>query len=162
VERQPDPDATHTPEMRGYVVAEDPSEVSDRTPERLSRLRMTLDLVRSNPTGRLVLRILVGIAGALVVGLGIFLIPLPGPGWLIVIGGLAIWAVEFHWAKRLLSFTKRNVQAWTRWVTRQSLPVRLLIGAVGLVFVTVVVWLSLKFSMGIDLLEEARLTLGGD
>jgi uncharacterized protein (TIGR02611 family) len=136
--------------------------VADPTERRLSRVRMTLELIRANPTGRLVLRIAVGLAGALVVGIGFFLIPLPGPGWLIVIGGLAIWAVEFSWARRLLSFTRRNVQAWTRWVTRQSLPLRLLIGAVGLVFVTTVVWLSLKFSTGIDLLAEARRLLGGE
>ena len=145
-------------------MSEDPSggdgRVSDPTPQHVSRLRMTLKLIRATPTGRLVLRIVVGIAGALVVGLGIFLIPLPGPGWLIVIGGLAIWAVEFHWAKRLLSFTKRHVQAWTRWVTRQSLPVRMVLGLVGFVFVTVVVWLSLKMSTGFDLLAEARDLLG--
>lgn len=143
--------------MRGYGVPEEPDgDVADRVPQRFARIRTTLELIRGNPTGRLILRIAVAIAGALVVGVGIFLIPLPGPGWLIVIAGLAIWAVEFHWAKRLLGFTKRNVQAWTHWVTRQSLMVRLLIGVVGLVFVSVVVWLSVKFSLGIDLLAEAR------
>ena len=36
-------------------------------------------------------------------------------------------------------------------MTRQSWTVRLLLGAVGLVFVSTVVWLSLKYSLGIDL-----------
>ena len=142
-------------------VDEEPS-VADPTEHRMSRARTTLAIIRANPTGRIAWRIGIAVAGTLVVGLGIFLIPLPGPGWLIVIGGLAIWAVEFVWAKRLLGFTKRNVQAWTRWVTRQSLPVRLLIGAVGLVFVTTVVWLSLKYSVGIDILAEARDIMGVD
>ncbi|MGC5022601.1 TIGR02611 family protein [Micromonospora sp. DT47] len=118
------------------------------------RIRATLDLIRSNPTGRVTLKIFIAIAGALVVTVGIALIPLPGPGWLIVIGGLAIWAVEFHWARRLLAFTRRHVQAWTRWVTSRSLPVRFVLGAVGLVFLAVGVWLSLKYSLGIDLVAR--------
>ncbi|MFF5176275.1 TIGR02611 family protein [Micromonospora sp. NPDC000089] len=118
------------------------------------RVRTTLDLIRSNPTGRITLKIFIGIAGALVVTVGVALIPLPGPGWLIVIAGLAIWAVEFHWARQLLAFTRRNVQAWTRWVTSRSLPVRFCLGAVGLVFVAVVVWASLKYSFGIDLVAR--------
>lgn len=118
------------------------------------RLGTTLDLIRANPTGRIALKIFVSIFGAIVVTVGIALIPLPGPGWLLVIAGLGVWAVEFHWARRLLAFTRRHVQAWTRWAASQSLPVRLVLGSVGLVFVTVVVWLSLKYSLGIDLLAR--------
>ncbi|MEV4760827.1 TIGR02611 family protein [Micromonospora sp. NPDC049559] len=123
---------------------------------RRRRVSMALELIRANPTGRIVLKVAVALAGALVVAVGFALIPLPGPGWLIVIGGLGIWAVEFHWARRLLTFTRRNVQAWARWVGRRSWPVRLLLGAVGLVFVCVVIWLSLKYSLGIDLVARAR------
>ncbi|WP_442930458.1 TIGR02611 family protein [Micromonospora sp. NBC_00421] len=118
------------------------------------RLRTTLDLIRANPTGRVALKIFIAVAGALVVTVGIALIPLPGPGWLIVIAGLAIWAVEFHWARRLLGFTRRHVHAWTRWATTRSLAMRFLLGSVGLVFVAVVLWLSLKYSLGIDLVAQ--------
>ncbi|WP_436971035.1 TIGR02611 family protein [Micromonospora coxensis] len=118
------------------------------------RVRTTLELIRSNPTGRVTLKIFIAVAGALVVTVGIALIPLPGPGWLIVIAGLAIWAVEFHWARRLLGFTRRHVHNWTRWVTSRSLPVRFVLGSVGLVFVATVVWLSLKYSLGIDLVAR--------
>ncbi|MEV0806932.1 TIGR02611 family protein [Micromonospora sp. NPDC050200] len=118
------------------------------------RVRTSLDLIRANPTGRVTLKIFISIAGAIVVTIGLVLIPLPGPGWLIVIAGLAIWAVEFHWARRLLAFTRRHVQAWTRWATSRSLPVRLVLGSVGLVFVAMVVWLSLKYSLGIDLVAR--------
>ncbi|MEU5939902.1 TIGR02611 family protein [Micromonospora sp. NPDC047548] len=114
------------------------------------RVRTSLDLIRANPTGRVTLKIFISIAGAIVVTIGLALIPLPGPGWLTVIAGLAIWAVEFHWARRLLAFTRRHVQAWTRWATSRSLPVRLMLGSVGIVFVATVVWLSLKYSLGID------------
>ncbi|OKI61887.1 hypothetical protein A6A27_27280 [Micromonospora sp. CB01531] len=112
-------------------------------------------MIRANPTGRITLKIFIAIAGAIIVTVGIALIPLPGPGWLLVIAGLGVWAVEFHWARRLLTFTRRNVQAWTRWATSQSLPMRFVLGAAGLVFVSVAVWLSLKYSLGIDLVARA-------
>lgn len=134
--------------------------LADSGGARPGRLRLALDLIRANPTGRVVLKIVVAILGALVVSVGIALIPLPGPGWLLVIAGLGIWAVEFHWAKRLLGFTRRHVHNWTKWATSRSLPVRMVLGTVGLVFVAVVLWASLKFSLGIDLIALARHRVG--
>ena len=122
----------------------------DRSPGRI------LNKLRANPTSRLALRIGVGVLGALVIALGIILIPFPGPGWAIVILGLAIWAIEFTWAKRLLDFTKRQVQTWTRWVGRRSWPARALIGVLGLLFVGAVVWGSVRLSFGVDLIAESR------
>jgi len=137
-------------------------QIPEDPPRRARRGRVgeTLDLIRANPTGRLALRISIAIAGLAVVALGILLIPLPGPGWFIVIGGLAIWAVEFVWARKLLTFTRRNVRAWTSWVTRQPWPLRTLVGAAGLVFVAFVVWLSIRASFGIDLVAETRTLFG--
>ncbi|WP_433320726.1 TIGR02611 family protein [Micromonospora sp. CA-269861] len=135
----------------GGVAVQDPP----RRPRWRERISLTLELIRANPTGRIALKIFIAIAGALVVTIGIALIPLPGPGWLLVIAGLGIWAVEYHWARRLLGFTRRHVHGWTRWVTRQSLLVRIVLGSVGLVFVATVVWLSLKYSLGIDVIAEA-------
>lgn len=123
-------------------------------PRWRERISTTLALIRANPTGRVALKISIALAGALVVTVGIALIPLPGPGWLLVIAGLGIWAVEFHWARRLLTFTRRHVHNWTEWVKRQSLSVRFTIGLVGLVFVSIVVWLSLKYSLGIDVVAR--------
>ncbi|GIJ24540.1 hypothetical protein Vlu01_51640 [Micromonospora lutea] len=133
----------------GVAVAERRSPPSWR-----QRISTTLALIRSNPTGRIALKIIFGVLGALVVTIGIALIPLPGPGWLLVIAGLGIWAVEFHWAKRLLAFTRRHVHGWTAWVKRQSLFVRLVIGSVGLVFVATVALLSIKYSLGIDVIAQ--------
>lgn len=53
-------------------------------------------------------------AGVFLVGLavvvtGIVLLPLPGPGWVIIFGGMAIWATEFVWAQLVLRWTKRKV-----------------------------------------------------
>jgi uncharacterized protein (TIGR02611 family) len=39
--------------------------------------------------------------GAAVILIGIVLLPLPGPGLLIIVGGIAILARHFVWAKRL-------------------------------------------------------------
>ena len=110
-----------------------------------------LDKIRGNPTGRLALKIGIGVLGGLVVAVGIVLIPFPGPGWAIVILGLAIWALEFAWAKHLLEFTKRHVRSWTHWVGRQSLAMRAVLGVLGMIFVAAIVWASVKMSFGIDL-----------
>jgi uncharacterized protein (TIGR02611 family) len=115
-----------------------------------------LDRIRGNPTGRLALKITIGVLGGLVVALGIVLIPFPGPGWAIVILGLAIWAVEFAWARNLLEFTKRHVQSWTRWIGRQSWPIRAVVGVVGLIFVSAIVWISVRMSLGVDLIAVVR------
>jgi len=80
-------------------------------------------------------RVIIAIIGFAIVLTGLALIPLPGPGWLIVFGGLAVLSTEFVWADRLLRFARSKVQGWTEWVLRQSLMVRALIGLVGLAFV---------------------------
>jgi uncharacterized protein (TIGR02611 family) len=93
-------------------------------------------------------RVGVGIVGGLIVALGIVAIPLPGPGWLIVIAGLVVLATEFLWAERLLEFTRRHVQRWTNWVTSQPLWVRLLVGVATAAFVYGVLVVTLHL-MGI-------------
>ena len=98
------------------------------------------DRIKANPALGLAYRIGVGVLGAAVVVLGLMLVPLPGPGWLIVFVGLGILASEFAWAERLLHYARARVRGWTAWVRRQSLPVRLLIGTVTLVAVVLAVW----------------------
>lgn len=93
------------------------------------------DWLRALPGGTWTVRLVVTTAGVAVIALGIVLLPLPGPGWLIIFAGLAILATEYAWAGRLLHRTRRYVEAWTRWALRQSLFVRGLIGLGGLAFV---------------------------
>ena len=76
--------------------------------------------------------------------------------WAIVILGLAIWAIEFTWAKRALDYVKRRVQSWTRWAGRRPWPVRTLIGVLGVLFVGAIVWGSVRLSFGVDLIAEGR------
>jgi uncharacterized protein (TIGR02611 family) len=69
-----------------------------------------------------------------VLAAGIVMIPYPGPGWVVVFAGLAILATEFHWARRVLRFARGKYDAWTEWLGRQSLVVRLaVLAATGLV-----------------------------
>ncbi|MEU6094843.1 TIGR02611 family protein [Streptomyces sp. NPDC047079] len=49
------------------------------------------------------------LAGLAVVGAGVIMLPLPGPGWLVIFAGMAIWATEFVWAQLVLRWTKRKV-----------------------------------------------------
>ena len=120
-----------------------------------------LDRFRTTSTGRLTLKIAIGTIGTLVVGAGIVLIPFPGPGWAIVILGLAIWALEFAWAQNLLEFTKRHVRGWTAWIRRQTLPVRGVVGIVGLIFVAGIVWASVRVSFDVDLVQVVHDWLTG-
>ena len=59
-------------------------------------------------------KIFVAIAGATVILTGAALLVLPGPGWVVIIIGLAILASEFAWAEHWLNsakhFTKQNTQ----------------------------------------------------
>jgi uncharacterized protein (TIGR02611 family) len=121
---------------------------------RREQLETIRERIRTTRTGRLTLQIVIGVLGLVVVLLGIVLIPFPGPGWLIVLAGLAIWAIEFVWAQRLLRYTKNKLEQWWRWLRRQHWSVRVLAGALGLLIVGATLWISLRYSFGIRSLTE--------
>jgi uncharacterized protein (TIGR02611 family) len=50
-----------------------------------------------------------GVGLALVVG-GVVLMPLPGPGLVLVVAGLAVLATEYAWARRLLRRAKKEAE----------------------------------------------------
>lgn len=106
----------------------------------LSAARAWRERIRSNPATRIAWKAVTGLVGTAVLVGGLFLVPLPGPGWLVVILGLAILASEFEWAHHLLQFVKQKVRAWSHWVGQQPVPVRLGIGALTLAFVGCVLW----------------------
>jgi len=108
--------------------------------------------LRATPAGRVTLKVLVAFVGAVVMAIGIVLIPLPGPGWMIVLGALAIWSIEFHWAERLLHFTRRQLGRWWRWMGRRSPLVRFLVGLAGLILIAAIIWAAVRISTGIDLI----------
>jgi uncharacterized protein (TIGR02611 family) len=53
-------------------------------------------------------RIAVTIAGVVVVLVGVALLVLPGPGWVLIFAGLAILSTEYVWARRLLEKAKEK------------------------------------------------------
>ena len=66
-------------------------------------------------------RLGVGVLGTIIVAIGILLVPLPGPGWLIVFLGLGVLGTEFAAARRLGAFLKRTImRVWTWWRVRRD------------------------------------------
>lgn len=56
----------------------------------------------------LVKRSVITVVGVLIVLAGIALMPLPGPGILVVVVGLAVLATEYAWARRALRTAKKQ------------------------------------------------------
>jgi len=92
----------------------------------------------------------------LIIAAGIVLLPLPGPGWVIIFGGLAIWSLEFTWAARLRRFAMRQVSTWTAWVGRQRWWVRVLIGLALVILIAAIVAGSLAISLGGDFISDIQ------
>ena len=95
---------------------------------RAHRLRVALherrERIRADTHKNRVYRAVVGAAGTAVVLLGLALVPLPGPGWLVVFLGLAVLGSEFSSARRLNAFARRHVHRWGQWLAARSLAVR--------------------------------------
>jgi uncharacterized protein (TIGR02611 family) len=90
--------------------------------------------IEEKATLRRTYRVGVAVLGGLVLAAGVIMIPYPGPGWLVVFAGLAILASEFHWARRVLHYARGKYDAWTEWLGRQPVIVRLAVLALtGLV-----------------------------
>ncbi len=106
----------------------------------IDHVRVVRERIRSSRTGRPVYRFVVGLLGVAITVTGLVLVPLPGPGWLIVLAGLAVLSTEFEPAHRLLEFARRHLQSWTAWVGRQSLAVRAAIGLGTLLCVALALW----------------------
>lgn len=54
-------------------------------------------------------QVAVFLVGLAVVALGVVMLPLPGPGWVVIFLGMGIWATEFVWAQLALRWTRRKV-----------------------------------------------------
>jgi len=59
-------------------------------------------------------RIAVGVAGGTVLAVGVALLILPGPAFLVIPVGLGILALEFAWARRWLSRAREVLQRTRR------------------------------------------------
>ena len=96
------------------------------------------DRVRSWPGGALLWRIGVTIVGVAIIAIGIILLPLPGPGWLIIFGGLGLLATEYAWARSLLRRLREYVLAWAQWFSSQPRWVHVVGSVLGVVFLAAV------------------------
>ncbi|WP_406001935.1 TIGR02611 family protein [Streptomyces sp. NBC_00829] len=80
------------------------------------------------------------LVGLAVVGAGIVMLPLPGPGWLVIFGGMAIWATEFVWAQLVLRWTKRKVtEAAQKALDPKVRRRNIILTTIGLVIIAVLV-----------------------
>ena len=106
----------------------------------MDHVRVVRERIRSRRASRAVYRIVVGLLGVVITLGGLLLVPLPGPGWLIVFAGLALLATEFDPARRVLEFGRRTLQGWTGWLTRQGMTVRAGVGVGTLACVAAGLW----------------------
>ncbi len=89
----------------------------------------------------------IALTGLVVVVVGVVLLAVPGPGWLVIFAGLGIWATEFAWAKSLLEHVRSAVRKWTAWIADQPRWLKVLVSGIGLVLVAAVavgVWSRVK------------------
>jgi uncharacterized protein (TIGR02611 family) len=119
-----------------------------------ARARLARQRVRAVPGGQTFLKVLIATLGAAVVALGLALVPLPGPGWAIVFFGLAIWAIEFAWAARLLDWVRAKVWAFARMMGRLHWSARVAIGLTTLAALTSIGWLWIKHRYGFETLGQ--------
>ena len=104
----------------------------------VAEVRSVRARIRSSRTGRIAWRIAITVLGVAIIAAGIVLLPLPGPGWLIIFAGLGLLATEYEWAARLLRYARRMVSRWTSWVANQGRGMQILIGFAGLVLLAAV------------------------
>lgn len=91
-----------------------------------------------------VYRSAVALVGLVVVAVGLLLVPLPGPGWLVVLFGLVVWASEFSWASRLRDWLLARLSAWTRWVHSRGWPTKALLGSTTAAIALGMAYLALR------------------
>ncbi len=97
--------------------------------------------IRSHAHSHLIYRIVVGVVGLVIFVIGLIMVPFPGPGWLVVFTGLAVWASEFEWAQLLLRRAKRALEAWTAWLMLKPWWVKGLALLLTLAAVATIFWL---------------------
>lgn len=105
--------------------------------------------------GRSARKVVVLIVGVAVLLAGIALLPLPGPGMLVIIVGLVILATEFSWAQRWLDYAVEKAAGATTKV-QGSKRGRLMLAVSGLTLIStgvvVIVLFSSWLAAGISLI----------
>lgn len=72
--------------------------------------------IRERPWLNTTYKVLITVVGAVIIIVGLILVPLPGPGWLIVFIGLTVLGSEYHWARRFTSWLRMQLaRFWVWW-----------------------------------------------
>ncbi|MBA3745027.1 PGPGW domain-containing protein [Sporichthya sp.] len=146
------------------LIAED-DDLGDLAPDARDS-PVVADAKKRRRTVLLLRKVVIAIGGSLVLAAGIAMIPLPGPGWLVVVAGLYILSLEFAWADRLFNRIKDKVidaahmAAANKWGTGLSVLSALSLVAAGIVWA---MWDELPLSSwptGIALSASGVLALG--
>ena len=91
------------------------------------------------PGGRHVWRIAIAALGLVVVVAGIVMLVIPGPGWLVIFLGFAIWATEFAWADSVATFVRRIVTRCASLIRRRPRGLLVAVGSVCVIAVVVAI-----------------------
>lgn len=88
------------------------SEGGETITEEPSRLRRIHDRLHRNRVTGLITKAVITVVGLVVIAAGIFLSGpgIPGPGFLVILGGLAILATEYDWARRVLEWARERYE----------------------------------------------------
>ncbi|MFC9648905.1 TIGR02611 family protein [Streptomyces sp. NPDC056937] len=105
--------------------------------------------IKASRTLHLSWQVGVFVVGLAVVVAGVFMLVLPGPGWLVIFGGMAIWATEFVWAQLVLRWTRRKVtEAAQKALDPEVRRRNIILTTIGLVIIAVLLGIYLwKFGI---------------
>ncbi|QOV39569.1 TIGR02611 family protein [Streptomyces ferrugineus] len=140
---------TGSNEPGGVAVATDETEVDgvDRDEQGLGS--RAPEFIKARRVLHLSWQVGVFIIGLAIVIAGVIMLPLPGPGWVVIFGGMAVWATEFVWAQLVLRWTKRKVTEAAQKALDPNVRRRnIILTSIGLVIVGVLVGIYLwKFGI---------------
>lgn len=89
---------------------------AERTDRPIRQLmRRARAWIAEHPRLEVAYRVAVAAVGSVLAMVGLILVPLPGPGWLVVFLGLAVLGTEFHWAHRIALWLKKTLDRFWQW-----------------------------------------------
>ncbi|PYY33257.1 TIGR02611 family protein [Curtobacterium sp. MCJR17_055] len=96
------------------------TEQADGGRQRFQWFRDLRTWIHARPHVHLFYKVLVGIVGGLIVVVGLALVPLPGPGWLVVFIGLTVLASEFHFFHRIITWLRAKLHRFWDWAKHHA------------------------------------------
>jgi len=97
---------------------------------------------RSNRALDATWRGIIAVVGLTIVGLGIFFLLFPGPGWAVIILGLIVLASEYAWAQRLLNPVREFSSRIARIVVSQEYRAKLS----NVILISTIIFVALTYA----------------